>query len=42
MNKFESKYFNTALCMNEALISLLKIKDLGFLMLTGNIILRTI
>ena len=31
MNKFESKYFNTALCMNEALISLLKIKDLEYI-----------
>lgn len=31
MNKYESKYFNTALCMNEALISLLKIKDLEYI-----------
>lgn len=28
MNKSESKYFNTALCMDEALISLLETKDL--------------
>ncbi len=27
MNKSESKYFNTALCMDEALISLLEVKD---------------
>ena len=31
MNKSESKYFNTALCMNEALISLLKVKDLEYI-----------
>ena len=31
MNKYESKYFNTALCMNEALISLLKIKYLEYI-----------
>ena len=28
MNKAESKYFNTALRMDEALISLLRVKDL--------------
>ena len=31
MNKSESKYFNTALCMDEALISLLKVKDLEYI-----------
>ncbi len=31
MNKSESKYFNTALCMNEALIALLKEKDLEYI-----------
>lgn len=31
MNKSESKYFNTALCMDEALISLLKDKDLEYI-----------
>lgn len=31
MNKSESKYFNTALCMDEALISLLEIKDLEYI-----------
>lgn len=31
MNKSESKYFNTALCMDEALISLLKEKDLEYI-----------
>ena len=31
MNKSESKYFNTALCMDEALISLLKLKDLEYI-----------
>lgn len=30
MNKSESKYFNTALCMDEALIALLKEKDLKY------------
>ena len=29
MNKSESKYFNTALRMDEALIALLEEKDLG-------------
>ena len=31
MNKSESKYFNTALKMDEALISLLEIKDLEYI-----------
>ncbi len=31
MNKSESKYFNTALCMDEALIALLKEKDLEYI-----------
>lgn len=31
MNRSESKYFNTALCMDEALISLLKVKDLEYI-----------
>ena len=31
MNKSESKYFNTALCMDEALISLLRVKDLEYI-----------
>lgn len=31
MNKSESKYFNTALCMDAALISLLKVKDLEYI-----------
>ena len=31
MNKSESKYFHTALCMDEALISLLKVKDLEYI-----------
>ncbi|MCC8072862.1 MAG: TetR/AcrR family transcriptional regulator [Clostridiales bacterium] len=31
MNKSESKYFNTALLMNEALIDLLKTKDLEYI-----------
>ncbi len=31
MNKSESKYFNTALCMNEALIVLLEVKDLEYI-----------
>ena len=31
MNKSESKYFHTALCMDEALISLLKEKDLEYI-----------
>lgn len=31
MNKSESKYFNTALCMDEALIALLKAKDLEYI-----------
>lgn len=31
MNRSESKYFNTALCMNEALISLLEVKDLEYI-----------
>lgn len=31
MNKSESKYFNTALCMDEALIALLEIKDLEYI-----------
>lgn len=31
MNKSKSKYFNTALCMDEALISLLKVKDLEYI-----------
>ncbi len=31
MNKFESKYFNTALCMDEALIALLEVKDLEYI-----------
>lgn len=31
MNKSESKYFHTALRMNEALISLLEKKDLEFI-----------
>lgn len=34
MNKSESKYFNTALCMNEALISLLEVKDLEYITVT--------
>lgn len=31
MNKSESKYFNTALCMDEALIALLEVKDLAYI-----------
>ncbi len=31
MNKSESKYFNTALCMDEALIALLKEKDFEYI-----------
>lgn len=31
MNKSESKYYNTALCMNEALIALLEVKDLEYI-----------
>lgn len=31
MNKSESKYFNTALCMDEALIALLEVKDLEYI-----------
>lgn len=31
MNKSESKYFNTALCMDEALIALLEMKDLEYI-----------
>lgn len=31
MNKSQSKYFNTALCMDEALISLLEQKDLEYI-----------
>lgn len=31
MNKYESKYFNTALCMDEALIALLEVKDLEYI-----------
>lgn len=31
MNRSESKYFNTALCMDEALIALLAVKDLEFI-----------
>jgi len=31
MNKSESKYFNTALLMDEALIDLLAIKDLEYI-----------
>ncbi|MCD2491534.1 TetR/AcrR family transcriptional regulator [Lacrimispora sp. NSJ-141] len=31
MNKCESKYFNTALCMDEALIALLEVKDLQYI-----------
>lgn len=31
MNRSESKYFNTALSMDEALISLLKVKDLEYI-----------
>ena len=31
MNKSESKYFNTARCMDEALISLLKVKNLEYI-----------
>lgn len=31
MNKSESKYFNTALCMDEALITLLEVKDLEYI-----------
>ena len=31
MNKAESKYFNTALRMDEALISLLRVKDLEYI-----------
>ena len=31
MNKSESKYFNTALCMDEALIALLEAKDLEYI-----------
>lgn len=31
MNKSESKYFNTAQCMNDALIALLNIKDLEYI-----------
>lgn len=31
MNKSESKYFHTALCMDEALIALLEVKDLEYI-----------
>lgn len=31
MNKSESKYFNTALSMDEALIALLEVKDLEYI-----------
>ncbi len=31
MNKSQSRYYRTALCMDEALISLLKEKDLGYI-----------
>ncbi len=31
MNKSQSKYFNTALCMDEALIALLEVKDLEYI-----------
>ncbi len=31
MNKSERKYFNTALCMDEALIALLEVKDLEYI-----------
>ncbi len=31
MNKSESKYYNTALCMDEALIALLEVKDLEYI-----------
>lgn len=31
MNKSESKYFNTARCMDEALIALLEVKDLEYI-----------
>ena len=31
MNKSESKYFHTALCMDEALIALLERKDLEYI-----------
>ncbi len=31
MKKSESKYYNTALCMNEALIALLEVKDLEYI-----------
>ncbi len=31
MNKFESKYFNTALAMDNALIALLEVKDLEYI-----------
>lgn len=31
MDKSESKYFNTALCMDEALIALLEVKDLEYI-----------
>ena len=31
MNKSESKYFNTAICMDEALIALLEVKDLEYI-----------
>ncbi len=31
MNRSESKYFNTALCMDEALIALLEVKDLEYI-----------
>lgn len=31
MNKSESRYFNTALCMDEALIALLEVKDLAYI-----------
>lgn len=31
MNKSESKYFNTALCMDDALIALLEVKDLEYI-----------
>ncbi len=31
MNKSESKYFSTALCMDEALVALLEVKDLEYI-----------
>ncbi len=31
MKRSESKYFNTALCMDEALIALLELKDLEYI-----------